>query len=167
MLFEAQPVDEMMKKQQFTELKRPNVDKAGAVASSVCALHCAACALLPAAFGSLGFGVLFDPQVEMTFTAIAIIFALGALILGWQRHRSLSVASLLFIGVLGLLISRGIEVTSADHHGSHHVHEETNDTGFSHHYGSAIGIVAGLFLLTGHIRNHRAIRCCMDGDDGR
>ena len=58
-------------------------------------------------------------------TLIAIAFAAGALILGWRRHRSNWVAACLVLGIMGLLVSRGLESGSPhhDHHGDHHLSE--------------------------------------------
>lgn len=83
------------------------LDRVGAVASSLCAVHCAVCALLPAAFGALGMGSLLGHEAEWVFTLIAVAFAAGALISGWRRHRSVWVAGLLALGIAGLLASRG------------------------------------------------------------
>ena len=92
------------------------VDRFGAIASSLCAVHCAICALLPAAFGALGLGVLSGHEAEWVFTIIAVAFAVGALLLGWRRHRSVLVAGLLIAGIVGLVASRALEM-SGEHDG--------------------------------------------------
>ena len=43
------------------------IDRIGVVASTLCALHCALCALLPAILGALGLGVLLDQRAEWIF----------------------------------------------------------------------------------------------------
>ena len=95
------------------------VDRFGTVASSICAIHCAVCAILPAAFSSLGLGFLLGHQAEWVFTLIAVAFAVGALALGWPRHRSPRVAALLGMGILGLFASRGLEMGSEGHDHDH------------------------------------------------
>ncbi|TPV92355.1 MAG: MerC domain-containing protein [Myxococcales bacterium FL481] len=92
------------------------VDRLGAVASGVCAVHCAICALLPAALGALGLGFLLGGPAEWAFTVVAVSFAGGALTLGWRRHRSRPVAVLLGLGMAGLIASRGLESGSAHGH---------------------------------------------------
>lgn len=106
------------------------VDRIGAVASSLCAVHCALVALLPAALGALGLGALLGHEAEWVFTLIAVAFAGGALFLGWRRHRSSLVAGLLVLGIVGLLASRGIEMSSGHHdeHGESHHHAEEHTT---------------------------------------
>ena len=115
------------------------VDKIGALASSLCAIHCALCALLPAAFGAIGLGFLMGHEAEWAFTLFAIAFAGGALALGWRRHRSRAVVAVLLLGIVGLLASRAIEMGSGhhDHHGHgerhHQEHEDARASEQGHH----------------------------------
>ena len=124
------------------------VDRFGAVASTLCAAHCAVCALLPAAFGVLGLGFLLGHEAEWIFTIVAAAFATGALVHGWRRHRSPGIALLLVVGIAGLLLARSVEG------GSHQGHDDA-----VHLAGSAVGILAALVLVAGHILNLRASRC--------
>lgn len=159
------------------------IDRFGAVASSLCAVHCAICALLPAAFGALGLGLLLSHEAEWVFTLIAIGFAAGALILGWRRHRSVLVAGLLALGIAGLLTSRVLEMGEA-HHDEHHgpsphtsmAHAPTPDDhaavppadraspghheDATHLAGTAVGVLAGVLLFFGHVFNIRTTREC-------
>ena len=113
------------------------VDRIGAIASSLCAVHCAVVALLPAVLGSLGLGALLGHEAEWVFTIIAIAFAAGAAILGWRRHKSNAVLAILAIGIVGLLASRGIEMSGGHHdHGDHHAHghdDHGHDAHKDHH----------------------------------
>ncbi|MEC7241231.1 MAG: MerC domain-containing protein [Myxococcota bacterium] len=108
-------------------------DRWGTVASSVCALHCAVCALLPAALAGLGLGALLSQKAEWGFTLVAVALGLVALVLGWRVHRSRQVAGLLIVGVLGLLSSRVLEMGGEHgHHGDvHHEAEAQHEEG--HH----------------------------------
>ena len=123
------------------------VDRFGALSSGLRAAHYALCTLLPAAFGALGLGFLLGHEAEWGFTLIAVTFAAGALALGWRRQRSLVVAALLVLGIVGLLASRSLEMDSANQ-------------GASHLTGTAVGVVAGLLLLAGHMLNPRKAPCC-------
>lgn len=165
------------------------IDRIGAVASTACAAHCAVCALLPAAFGALGLGILLGHEAEWIFSILAIAFAVGALVLGWRRHRSASVALLLVLGIAGLLTSRGLEMGSGhhDHHGeARHAEVHTDDAAAtepephgqadadsveshvsasilgeaSHFAGTVVGVLAGLLLFAGHLVGLRASRRC-------
>ena len=113
--------------------KNESIDRFGAVASSLCALHCAICALLPAAFGVLGLGMLLNQEVEWMFTMIAVSFAFVALVLVIRQNRSYAVAGLLCLGIIGLLTSRGLEMGSDHHHDEHHA--EHNDDHKDKHDG--------------------------------
>ena len=53
-----------------------NVDKFGALASTLCAIHCVACAFIPAAFAILGMELFLEHEAEWGLTLIAITFAL-------------------------------------------------------------------------------------------
>ena len=121
------------------------IDQAGAVASTLCAIHCAICALLPAAFGALGLGILLSQTAEWAFTIVAVSIAGGALVLSWREHRSVAVAGLLSLGIVGLLASRVLEMGSdhhhhgehhADHHGEEH-HDEVAHAEDAHHDSTA------------------------------
>jgi len=171
------------------------VDRAGVVASGLCAVHCVACALIPVAFGVMGLGTLLGVVAEWIFTAVAVTFGLGALALSWRRHRMVSVAVLLVSGVAGLLIARGIELRAAhlDHsedaahvqprdprcsgHEAHLVPDDRRDRRAAarpmapcsdtsivsdrHHLASLpVGVLAGVFLIWGHLLNLRASRRC-------
>ena len=105
-------------------------DRIGATVSSLCAVHCAVCALLPAAFGVLGLGFLLGHEAEWALTLTAIVFGFGALVLGWRQHRSVFVATCLAVGIIGLLLSRGIEMSAGHHdeHGEQHHAEEAHET---------------------------------------
>ena len=105
-------------------------DRLGTVASSVCAVHCAMCALLPFAFGIVGLGFLQGPIAEWVFTLLAVLFGLVAMFLGWRVNRSPLVTGLFLVGIFGLFAARGLEMGTSHHHdhgGDHHdVHEDAH-----------------------------------------
>ena len=116
------------------------VDKAGAVCSTVCAVHCAATAALPGVVAALGLGAMVAPALEWGFTVVAILLATTALVLGWRRHRLLWVSAILVAGIAGLATGRLLETA--------HVHGA----------GMALSIGAGLTLAVGHIISIRVSR---------
>jgi hypothetical protein len=119
------------------------IDRFGMLASTLCAAHCALCALLPALLGTLGLGVLSSHEAEWGFTLVAVVLALGALWLGYRRHRSGRIAVVFGVGIVALVLSRFIEAFAG------------------HSAGAAVGILAGLTLVWGHISSIRAARCQM------
>jgi hypothetical protein len=161
------------------------VDRFGALASSLCALHCVVSAFVPAVLGVMGAGFLLGEGAEWAFTGLAIGMAATGLVIGWRRHRSRLVAALFVGGILGLLASRGVEgllhhdgegteaieagVRQADEHGDAAAdgHEEggaDEQAGLeaTHFAGTGIGVLAGVLLVAGHITNVRRARCCAD-----
>ncbi len=121
------------------------VDRAGALASSACAVHCVVCAFLPGAMAALGLDALVGHEAEWGLSLVAVALASIALFSGWRKHRRWSVALLLAVGIGGLLLSRLLE-----------------DAG-GHTQGIAVALVAGLVLVGGHMANLRASRRCQTG----
>ena len=95
------------------------VDRIGTFASATCAVHCAVCALLPAAFTVLGLGFLLGHEVEWVLTGFAASFGALAFVLGWRRHRKMLVFVMLAVGIVGLLGAR-LAVGDGHHHGHDH-----------------------------------------------
>jgi hypothetical protein len=62
-------------------------DRVGAVASFLCAVHCAALPFFIAVLPALGLSFLADHRFERIFIAFASCLALAALIRGYRRHR--------------------------------------------------------------------------------
>ncbi len=153
------------------------IDRFGAIAGGLCAVHCAVCAFLPVAFAALGLGFFVGHEAEWIFTLVAITFAVAALVSTWRRHRSALPVVLLLLGIAGLFASRGLEMTSADHKDHHaeakhlasHLHADAQDSHTPassaiaspsnlHFAGTTVGVAAGLLLLAGHLVNLRAVR---------
>jgi len=123
------------------------IDRLGALASTACSVHCVLMAVLPEAIGALGSGTaLFGYELEWGVTLAALSFAALALGLGWRKHRSLRVVSLLGAGIGALLLARLLE------------------DGVSESVGLTLSVVAGLTLVVGHGSNicasRRAQRAC-------
>lgn len=133
-------------------------DRFGSVASAICAVHCAICAFLPVIFSAAGLGFLLGPRTEWTFAIVAILFGLGALAYGWPQHRSRRIAGLLVAGIVGLMVSRGLEM-GVDHHdhGAHAAHHgEEEDAHGEHGHDAEEGA---------HAEDHHATEEGAHGDD--
>lgn len=93
------------------------VDRFGAFASLLCAVHCA---LLPVVFGvlpALGLGFLADHGIERAFVSFAIVLATISLAFGLRKHGSFR-AFLFLVPGIGLLIV-GVLVGSSHVDGWH------------------------------------------------
>jgi len=161
------------------------VDRCGAVASTVCALHCAACAFIPATFGALGLDFLLNHEAEWALTLFAVSLGLAAMYLGWKRHGKGFILLPLALGIVGLLAARGLEAGGGHEHGhGHETHHEASEKsaheGEQHASGEddhsedkhedsdhhedghilieVLGIGAGFILVFGHFLNLRELR---------
>jgi MerC mercury resistance protein len=63
-------------------------DRLGAVASFLCAVHCAALPFVLALLPALGLGFLADHGFERGFIVCASLLALGAIVYGYRRHHT-------------------------------------------------------------------------------
>ena len=84
----------------------PWLDRLGMATSTLCAVHCAATALLMGALSAVGAGALGNPWVEGAFLTASVV--LGALSLGHAvtRHRSLQPMLWFVAGLVMLLVVR-------------------------------------------------------------
>ena len=113
--------------------ERDWTDRFGAVASSLCAIHCALCAI-GGIFASIGMKSLEGHGVELGLTLVAVAFGLAALYFGWRHHRSRNVLILIVAGILALGVSRGLEMGSGHDHGHGDAHAEgEKHEGDEHH----------------------------------
>ncbi len=63
------------------------LDRLGATASFLCAIHCATLPLVVAILPALGLGFLASHGFERAFVACAAVLALGSLAAGFRHHR--------------------------------------------------------------------------------
>lgn len=80
------------------------IDRFGAVASFLCAVHCA---LLPLIFGvlpALGLAFLANHAFEQAFVSFAIVLATTSLVFGLRRHGSYRAFWFLVPGIILLVI---------------------------------------------------------------
>ena len=133
---------------------------------------------MPATLTALGVGFLISHEVEWLLTGIAALLGLCAVFYGWRRHGNRLVISTLFIGVVGLLVARGLEAgghhsehetaavsatNSPDAHKGTEISEASHDSAAAHHDEGHVaiellGVFAGLILCLGHIMNIREWR---------
>lgn len=123
-----------------TSSSSTHVDRFGAFASGLCALHCATCALAPSVLTLLGLSALLGHEAEWGFSLLAISAAALAAVLGWRHHQSQTVAMTFGAGISGLLLARLLEESGM------------------HGVGATLGVTAGVGLVIGHVLNLRAYR---------
>lgn len=81
---------------------RERADRVGAVASFLCAVHCASWPLLLAILPAIGASVLASEWIERSFVVFATVLALASLLSAFRHHRRLDALALLAPG-LGLI----------------------------------------------------------------
>ena len=77
-------------------------DRVGAIASAVCAVHCASWPFLLALLPALGSSLLASEWLERGFVVFATLLAVASLMHGFRRHRRRSAMALAALG-LGLI----------------------------------------------------------------
>ncbi|MDX2064153.1 MAG: MerC domain-containing protein [Fimbriimonadaceae bacterium] len=125
-------------------MKRLTWDHVGAMASSLCAVHCLLTGFAVGLLSVAGLGFVATPAAEMGFVAVACLVGLAALIHGHQRHHSLVPAMIFAIGMLVLVLGQVVE---ANHWGPEWLHHGGN-------------IIAGLTLIAFHVVNQRMQHAC-------
>jgi hypothetical protein len=83
MAFESQANQSTPRRSAFAHL----ADRIGALASFLCAVHCAALPFVLALLPALGLGFLADHGFERGFIVCATLFALATLVSGYRRHH--------------------------------------------------------------------------------
>ena len=127
--------------EHISTVENPTVlNRLGAITSTVCALHCALCALAPALLSVLGLSVLISHEAEWIFTILASIIAIAAAIKGYCQCESWKKPMMFVTGVLILLIARSTEALGIN---------------IPEVY---ITITGGSILVLGHLSNLRACR---------
>src|ERR1700755_1189889 len=79
-------------------------DRLGAMASFLCAVHCALLPFVLAALPAFGLGFLADHGFEHGFIFCATLLALVTLVHGYRRHRARRALALLIPGLVLLWI---------------------------------------------------------------
>jgi len=127
--------------EHISTVENPTVlNRMGAITSTVCALHCALCALAPALLSVLGLSVLISHEAEWIFTILASIIAIAAAIKGYCQCESWKKPMMFVTGILILLIARSTEALGIN---------------IPEVY---ITITGGSILVLGHLSNLRACR---------
>ncbi len=130
-----------------------HIDKFGAFASALCAVHCAAVGLAMAVLPVLGLTFLADPRTEAVFIGTAVVLGVWAIVAGYRRHRNrwpavLFLAGLVLVAASHLGHGHAHGVASAAHvHGPGCVHREP--------WAAALAVLGGLTLVAFHVVNHR------------
>lgn len=130
-------------------MKRMNLDQLGAVASTVCAVHCLLTGLALGLLSVAGLGFVASEPAEYVFLGVAVTVGLAALIHGHRRHHSMIPAWIFVLGIT-LLIVRQFAFP--------HSHDgEVAAAGLAE---TVVSVSAGLALVAFHVVNQRMQHQC-------
>lgn len=123
------------------------LDRAGGVASALCALHCLTVSLAPALIGLIGAGFLRSELFEWGFFGAAVVLALLAAVAGYRRHRHAGVLAGFTVGLVILAAARFGEASGLLEH------------------TLVLAVLGGGVLVGSHVMSARALRahreaCC-------
>lgn len=120
-------------------IKHSMLDKVGAGASFLCAIHCS---ILPVAVSLLpiiGLSWLADENIERCFLAISAFLGIFSLCWGFSVHRKMHALAVLATGI-GLMAVG-------------HIAEDTT-------WGVVVAVAGGLSIATSHLINHKLCTTC-------
>lgn len=132
-------------------MKRMNLDQLGAVASTVCAVHCLLTGLALGLLSVAGLGFVASEPAEYIFLGVAVTVGLAALIHGHRRHHSMIPAWIFVLGI-GLLIVRQFAFP--------HSHDSTEVASGGELAKTIVSVAAGLALVAFHLVNQRMQHQC-------
>ena len=118
------------------------MDRAGATASFLCAIHCALMPLVVTLLPLLGLGFLASEPVEWTLLLASATLGSSSLCLGFRQHRSRRVFAILGVALALLVAGR---IFHERHWGI---------------WGPVLMVLGGLTMMGAHLLNHRLCHAC-------
>ncbi len=118
---------------------RLDLDRVGACASAICAVHCLLSGVALSLLSVLGLGFIASGPSEIAFIGVTLVVGSTAVFIGHRKHRSLLPAVIYLVGLLAIL-------------GSHTL--LNHDTPI----GTTASVLGGLCFVTFHLVNQRLIR---------
>lgn len=125
---------------------RWNVDKVGAYASAICAVHCVLTGVALGLLSVAGLEFLNSPIAEAGFFFTAVVVGTWALVHGIRRHHSVLPAAVFAFGMGSLLVSHFV-----------FGHGEPGKASIG---GTVFSVLGGTCLVTFHVLNQRLSHSC-------
>lgn len=127
------------------------LDRIGAVASLICAVHCLLVGVALSVLSVLGLGFLGNPTAELTFFSVAIVVGGLAVYAGYRHHRSKVPAIFFGLGVTLVAVSHFVL--------GKHDHSAAQDSLAT----TLLSVCGGFLLVLFHVLNTRMSRRCHGG----
>lgn len=118
------------------------LNKTGAFASLLCAIHCALMPLLITLLPLVGLGFLATEPVEWALVATSAVLGVSALRLGYREHGKRRALAVLAVGLTLLVLGR---VSEAREWGA---------------WGVPVLVIGGCTVALSHVFNARLCRSC-------
>lgn len=118
------------------------LDRAGTMASLLCAVHCALLPLAIQLLPNLGLALLADRALERALLGISAALGIGSLCLGYRVHGSRRALSVLAVGLTLAVWGRVLEERA------------------SGPWGVSLLVAGGLVLAAAHTINRMLCRAC-------
>lgn len=130
------------------------VDRAGATASFLCAIHCALMPFVVTLLPVFGLSFLSSEPIEWALLAASATLGTLSLCLGYREHRSRRVFAVLGIALALLLMGRlhGGEHSHAANHADQAAHLPSMNVIFM--------VLGGLAMMGAHLFNNALCRAC-------
>ncbi len=120
----------------------PNLDKAGALMSFTCAVHCVLFPLLIVIMPWLGASFLYDRKIEFFFIVGSVFLATLSYSYGFHLHRKIYLMLMLYL-CTGMIVAGKVLIGGVP--------------------GLWVAVPGALGLATGHLLNMRLCRHCAEG----
>lgn len=137
-------------------VQRINLDKVGACASAICAVHCALTGLALGLLSVMGLSFISSPIVDVIFVGTAVIVGISAVRHGIRHHKSYIPATIFALGIASIAIGHyTIFSEAAEKHG--HTHGP---------FATVFSVTGGVCLVLFHLLNWRLQKgksCCGEG----
>ena len=131
-----------------------NLDKVGAVASAICAVHCLLTGVALSMLSVAGLGFIGSLSAEIGFISVAVFVGSWAIIHGIRKHHSYAPALIFVFGITCIALS---------HFALPHHHGVSAPITLANVASTAFAVLGGLSLVTFHLVNQKLQKGCQCG----
>lgn len=131
-----------------------NLDKVGAYASAICAVHCLLTGVALSLLSIAGLGFIGSLPAEIGFISVAVLVGSWAIVHGVRKHHSY---------VPALIFSLGITFIALSHFALPHEHHVNEPMTAAHMASTVFAVMGGLSLVCFHLVNQRLQKGCECG----
>jgi hypothetical protein len=131
-----------------------NLDKVGAYASAICAVHCLLTGVALGLLSILGLGFIGSLPAEIGFISVAVVIGSWAIVHGIKKHHSY---------IPALIFSFGIACIAISHFALPHSESPGVPLTGAHIASTVFAVLGGLSLVAFHFVNYRLQKGCECG----